>query len=249
MMCTISDLLSTPGSFVIGHRGAAGLAPENTLPSFLCALDWRCPMIELDVHLASRSANEKELVVIHDRKLSRTTSGKGLVSDHTLAQLRTLDAGEGALIPTLTEVFSLLQTHEAIHAQRVALNIELKGAGTGREVAQWLADLPSWPIVVSAFDHEELKLFRTLDAHTPVAPLFDKYRKDWLETAQSLQAVGVNLSLKLASPQTVEEISEAGFPVSVYTVNDPGIALKLKARGVKGIFTDRPDLLMPALSG
>ncbi len=248
-MCTISDLLGTPGSFVIGHRGAAGLAPENTIPSFQRALDWRCPMIELDVHLTSLRANEKNLVVIHDEKLSRTTSGKGLVSDHTLAELRTLDAGEGAQIPTLTEVFSLLQSHEAQHGQRVVLNIELKGRGTGIEVAQWLAGMPTWPIVVSAFNHEELKFFRTLDAHTPVAPLFDKYRKDWLETAQSLNAVGVNLSLKLARRATVEEISEAGFPVSVYTVNDPGIALKLKDRGVKGIFTDRPDLLMPALSG
>jgi glycerophosphoryl diester phosphodiesterase len=247
-MCTISDLLGAPGSFVIGHRGAAGLAPENTLPSFQRALDWRCPMIELDVHLASPGAKEQELVVIHDEKLSRTTSGKGLVSEHTLTELRTLDAGEGALIPTLTEVFMLLQAHEAQFDQRVALNVELKGAGTGVEVAHWLASMPVWPVVVSSFNHEELAMFRTLDAHTPVAPLFDKYRKNWLETAQALEAVGVNLSLKLARQQTVEEISEAGFPVSVYTVNDPGVALKLNALGVKGIFTDRPDLLMPALS-
>jgi len=248
-MCTISDLLSAPGSFVIGHRGAAGLAPENTLPSFQRALDWHCPMIELDVHLTRLSTNKKELVVIHDEKLSRTTSGKGRVSDHTLAELRTLDAGEGALIPTLTEVFSLLQVHEQQCGQRVALNIELKGAGTGIEVARWLTGISAWPIVVSAFNHEELKVFRTVDAHTPVAPLFDKYRKDWLETAHSLEAVGVNLSLKLARPQTLQEISQAGFPVSVYTVNDPGVALQLKAQGVKGIFTDRPDLLIPALSG
>ncbi|MCR9258489.1 MAG: hypothetical protein NXH95_02110 [Pseudomonadaceae bacterium] len=247
-MCAISDLLSTPGSFVIGHRGAAGLAPENTLPSFQRALDLRCPMIELDVHLADLRAKEKQLVVIHDKKLSRTTNGKGLVSDHSLAELRSLDAGEGALIPTLAEVFSLLQSHERRFGQTVALNIELKGEGTGIEVAQWLAKMPSWPVVVSAFNHDELRSFRTLDASTPVATLFDKYRKDWLETARSLKAVGVNVSLKLARQAMVEEMSEAGFPVCVYTVNDPGVALQLKARGVKGIFTDRPDLLIPALS-
>ena len=247
-MCIISDLLGTAGSFVIGHRGAAGLAPENTLPSFQRALDWRCPMIELDVHLANLAADAKDLVVIHDKKLSRTTSGKGLVADHTLAELRTLDAGDGALIPTLTEVFTLLQAHEEKYAQTVALNIELKGAGTGVEVAGWLTRLPTWPVLVSSFNHEELRSFRALDAKTPVAPLFDKYSKDWHKIATSLDAVGINLGLKLASAQRVKEISDAGYPVCVYTVNDPQVALALRARGVKGIFTDRPDLLMPALS-
>ncbi|XOV82031.1 MAG: glycerophosphodiester phosphodiesterase [bacterium] len=247
-MSAISDLLSAPGSFVIGHRGAAGLAPENTLPSFQHALDWRCPMIELDVHLTSATAQAQDIVVIHDRKLSRTTNGTGLVADHSLAQLRLLDAGNGAGIPTLTDVFSLLQQHQVRHGQTVALNIELKGADTGPAIARWLDAHARWPVVVSSFSHRELRRFRELDNITPVAPLFDKYRKDWLVTATSLQAVGVNLSLKLASVRWVREISAAGFPVSVYTVNDPAVALQLRDRGVKGIFTDRPDLLIPALS-
>ena len=247
-MSTITDLLNDPGCFVIGHRGAAGLAPENTLPSFQEALNWRCPMIELDVHLSGASKNQQELVIIHDRKLSRTTSGKGLVSNHSVTELRALDAGGGAQIPLLTEIFALLYRHAEICGQVVALNIELKGAKTGTEVAQFLDNLRDWPVLVSSFDHEELDRFRQLDPHTPVAPLFDKYQKDWLKTAQSLNAAGINLGIKIATPQRVQEMTEAGFPVSVYTVNDPAVALQLQASGVKGIFTDRPDLLMPALT-
>src|SRR5687768_16876385 len=80
---------SRPGPYVIGHRGAAGYAPENTMVSFERAIALRADAIELDVHPTS----DGELVVIHDPVLDRTTNGKGLVCAQTLAQIRKLDAG------------------------------------------------------------------------------------------------------------------------------------------------------------
>ena len=247
-MHIIHELLQRSGSFVIGHRGAAGLAAENTLPSFAKALDWRCPMIELDVQLCGSRSNRQNLVVIHDKKLNRTTNGKGLVADYSLAELRKFDAGGGAKIPLLSEVFALLQNHQAETGQTVALNIELKGSQTAAAVAQTVQFYQDWPVLVSSFDHQELQAFRHLDTHTPVAPLYDKYRSNWLEVARGLGACGINMGLKITNAARVEAMSRAGYPVSVYTVNDPATALKLKAMGVRGIFSDRPDLLTPAIA-
>lgn len=108
---------------VIAHRGDTAAGPENTLPAFAAAIDAGAAGIELDVH----PSREGALVVHHDYYLDRTTNGAGLVSDHTLAELRALDAGAwfdekfaGEAIPTLEEVLSLA-------AGRVRLEIELKG--------------------------------------------------------------------------------------------------------------------------
>ena len=102
MVSALADFL--PADFtVIGHRGAAGLVPENTLPSFQRALDLGCPMLELDVHRVIDAHQQTQLLVLHDEDLERTTSGTGELAAHTLAQLRRLDAGNGAPIPLLDE--------------------------------------------------------------------------------------------------------------------------------------------------
>ena len=89
----------------IGHRGAAGHAPENTLVSFEKAIDLGCDMTELDVHICGSG----ELVVIHDETVDRTTNGSGRVSELTLREIKILDAGDGEEIPTLEEVLELLR--------------------------------------------------------------------------------------------------------------------------------------------
>lgn len=112
---------------VIAHRGASSRAPENTLASFQAALDIGVDGIELDVHLS----RDGHLVVIHDANLRRTTNGQGLVHEHTLAELKALDAGSwhgaafaGERIPTFEEVLDLV-------GSRVPLQVELKGATEG----------------------------------------------------------------------------------------------------------------------
>src|SRR5438270_14072854 len=86
--------------WVVGHRGAMGHSPENTMASFERGLELGADWIELDVHLSRDGA----LVVIHDETLDRTTNGHGLVREHALSELKRLDAGDGQRIPTLDEV-------------------------------------------------------------------------------------------------------------------------------------------------
>ncbi|MDZ7825633.1 MAG: glycerophosphodiester phosphodiesterase family protein [Gammaproteobacteria bacterium] len=146
----------------IGHRGASGLAPENTLPAFELAVALGVDAIELDVHLC-----EGELVVIHDDDLTRTTSGRGRVATSTLAGLRELDAGDGNRIPLLTEVLDRV-------ADRCTLNIELKGAGTAGPVIDLLRRRGADPDrhLLSAFDHVELEHARAAAPEFPRGALF-----------------------------------------------------------------------------
>ena len=112
---------------IFAHRGASAQAPENTLAAFELALTQGAWWLELDVQCL-----EDELVVLHDDTLDRTTDGEGPLAALTLAQLRALDAGQGERVPLLRELLERL-------AGRAALNVELKGPGTGAPAARLLA--------------------------------------------------------------------------------------------------------------
>lgn len=222
---------------VIGHRGAAGLAPENTLESFRRAFDCGVNAVELDVHLV-----EGELVVIHDDTLERTTNGIGRVAEQTLDALRGLDAGNGARVPLLAEV--------AAHVPRgVGLNVELKGAGTGLPLAGFLRSRSDLDVLVSSFDHDELRRFRSRDASTPVAPLFHRWRKTAWTTAAELGAFAVNLSRRAATSERFADAAARGLRCFVYTVNDLEKARRLVDDGASGVFTDYPDRITPGALG
>lgn len=216
---------------VIGHRGAAGLAPENTLPGFRRAYACGVSAVELDVY-----AVEGELLVIHDDTLERTTSGRGAVMATPLAALRRLDAGAGASIPLLSEVVAELPA-------TVGLNIELKGPGTADPVAAFLRTRPGLDVLVSSFDLAQLAHFHDLAADVPVAPLFSRWNSGIWDTAAALDAWSINLSRRAATPQYLAEAARRGFRTLVYTVNALPLARRLIAAGATGIFTDRPDLL------
>ena len=100
---------------IIAHRGASGHAPENTMAAFRLAMEQHADGIELDVMLSK----DGHVVVIHDATVNRTTNGTGRVSALTLAELQTLDAGNGEHIPTLEEV---LETF----GDQWVINVELK---------------------------------------------------------------------------------------------------------------------------
>ncbi|MDZ7686139.1 MAG: glycerophosphodiester phosphodiesterase family protein [Gammaproteobacteria bacterium] len=140
-----------PPFLCIGHRGAMGYRPENTLPAFELALAMGCPWVELDVHLC-----EDERIVIHDDSLERTTNGTGRVSGVELDDPRSLDAGDGARVPTLAEVIEFIDG-------RAGINIELKGKGTGPAVSRLLTDYCESAhhpdeFLLSSFSHDELRV-------------------------------------------------------------------------------------------
>lgn len=227
----------TSGFVVIGHRGAAGLAAENTLPSFQIALDMGCRGIELDVHRVVDEKQRTRLAVIHDERLDRTTNRRGLVSTLTAEALGALDAGNGAGVPMLDEVVELIDQPD-----KSFLNIELKGKDTAAPAAAFLAQHPRIRALVSSFDHDELRHFRGLDDATAVAPLFSRRRRSLIDTAQALDAVCINAAYPMVDEPLLEACRDAGYPVLVYTVNQLADAQRLKTLGAAGIFTDRPDL-------
>jgi glycerophosphoryl diester phosphodiesterase len=223
---------------VIGHRGAAGLKPENTLPSFSAALELGVDAVELDVHLV-----EDALVVIHDPTLDRTTNGTGRLSACSLDALRDLDAGNGARVPLLEEVFDLVPPD-------VGINVELKGAGTGERLAEFLTGQQRPDVLVSSFNRPELSAFRNRCPQANVAPLFSRWHPGIWEIAARFRAWSVNLNTRLATRRRIEDAQNRGYRVLVYTVNDLDLARSLVDAGVHGVFTDHPERIrVPVLGG
>ena len=230
---------------IIGHRGAAGLRPENTLPSFQHALELGCRWLELDVHCLTDGA----LVVIHDEDLARTTDQQGPVAELATADIANIDAGQGTRIPHLQEVFALVSEHAKRHGELpdYTINIELKGKGTATPVAEFLGAMSSIApaVLVSSFDHEQLRTFRKHDQQTPVAPLFHRCQARCNDIATDLDASAINMNWRILTPSRINTIREAGFRLYAYTVNNAVLATRLQRWGIDGIFTDRPDKFLP----
>ena len=220
----------------VGHRGAKGYAPENTLASFRKALEQRVEIFELDVRLC-RSG---ELVVLHDDTVERTTNGSGAAADLTIAQLKKLDAGQGEKIPALEEVLELT-------AGRCGVNIELKGEATEQPVAGIIARSVAegvWTyghFLVSSFDHEKLRQIRELDPRIRIAPLVVEIPKDFLDIARGLRAWSVHVAKENLNQENVQDFQRAGFKVFAYTANSASEIGRLKTLGVDGIVSDYPD--------
>jgi len=239
----------------IGHRGASGHEPENTLRSIRRALALGANGIEIDVRLT----RDGELAVFHDARLSRVTDGGGLLARRTLAELRQLDAGKGEKIPTLREVLDLL-------AGRAWLNIELKAPGTGAAVlreAERAIREGGWnprDLVVSSFDRGELAAMLRCAGTSETAGLAKTGRSPGVprvpfgigvlvsrrpaslaRLAAPLGATSLHLPRRLAIPTLITRAHSLGLRVYVFTVNDGAEIARLKSMGVDGVFTDFPE--------
>jgi len=183
---------------IFAHRGANAVAPENTLPAFEKALELGVDGIELDVQATADGA----LVVLHDFRLERTTTGAGPLRTHTLAQLASVDAGircDDAFsctpIPTLEQVFDLVE-------DRCIVNVEIKNMdwNGGRE-AEPLARLIKRrglkeQVIVSSFNPMSLRKMRQLDPSIALGLLyFSKPPRQGGETGSLMQKVR-NLPLR-----------------------------------------------------
>lgn len=226
---------------IIAHRGASGLAPENTLKAIRLALTLGAQAIEIDVQRA-----DGELWVFHDRRLERCTNGGGVLTAQSRAYLAGLDAGEGEPIPTLWQVM------EAI-AGKAELHIELKGAQTADEVARLTrraeAELGFTPAhwVVSSFHHPELARFAALRPEIRLGALTSTIPLTLAKFAAELGAWSLNCDLDFVDEALVMDAHRRGLKVLVYTVDHTADLAALAAMGVDGIFTNRPDrFLTPA---
>jgi len=239
---------------VIGHRGAAGCAPENTLAGLRRAKALDCRWVEIDVRLSA----DREPILLHDNRLRRTTGGRGSAAQLPLAALRRLEAGRwfapefaGEPIPTLAEAVALLASLE------LGANIELKadpGAAevTGEVVAGALARLwpPQLPApLLSSFSPRALTAVRQRAPQFARGMLFRAVPRDWHERAETIGGSSIHADQRRLTPAIVAEIREAGYCLLAYTVNQPGRAQVLLNWGVTSVFSDVPHIILAALSG
>jgi glycerophosphoryl diester phosphodiesterase len=237
--------------WVIGHRGAMGHCPENTFVSFERALELGADWIELDVHLTRDGA----LAVIHDELVDRTTDGHGLVKDHTLAELKQLDAGAwfgsdfaGQRIPTLDEVLVWAR------ARNTVVDIEIKNApiyyaGIEEAVVESLdrAGMAQQVIVIS-FDHRSVQRVKALDSRIVTGVLYAARPTDGgLGLAHAAHADALLPHWAYVTPEDVQLAHDAGLAVAPWASSDPEILRNLVAAGVDAIGTNHPDVLRQIL--
>jgi glycerophosphoryl diester phosphodiesterase len=226
--------------WVVGHRGAMGHCPENTMASFERGLELGADWIELDVHLSRDGA----LIVIHDETLERTTNGHGLVRDHTLAELKALDAGNGERVPTLNEVLEWAKERDTI------VDIEIKNApsfyqGIEDKIVAALDEVGvTEQVVVISFDHVAVQRVKAVDTRVATGVL---YACRPLNGGVSLaREAGADVLLPHWVHVTQPDVKRAhqeGLYVAPWATSDPNVLRRLIDSGVDAIATNHPDVL------
>ena len=222
----------------IAHRGAKGYEPENTLQAFQKALDLNADGIELDVHLSA----DGHIIVIHDETIDRTTNGKGLVNTLSLTELKSFLIANQLEIPTLIEVFDLVD-------KKCLINIELKGLGTSSKVVQLIEEYISeknWNydhFIVSSFDWDLLQETSNLNPNIAIGVLTEENLDTALAFAEKIKARAIHPDYHLLNLENTKEIQKKGFLVLPWTVDSDEDIQKIKSYNVDGIISDFPDKL------
>ncbi len=221
------------GMLCIGHRGARGHEPENTIRSVQKAIELGADGVEIDVYFVGN-----ELLVFHDTTLDRTTNGRGRLMRKTLIELRALDAGKGERIPTLREIFDAVD-------RRAFVNIELKGRNTSKPVAALIGEYVRErgcefsDFLVSSFHRRELRAL--VGGKVPLGILFKRSARRFAKLAAELGAVAIHPHIRFTNRRLVDRAHASGLKVFVYTANRPRDIARMKALGVDGVFTDFPE--------
>ncbi len=243
--------LTKPLYGLIGHRGVAGHAPENTIASLKAAHDMGLNWVEIDV----RQDKNGELVIFHDPTLNRTTNGDGPITLHGVNELKNLDAGswfsskfEGEKIPTLIEALN------SLIKLKLNANLEVKCPPTPpkAQMKRFATDLSNtlkahWPPhlmlpLVSSFNIPFLRIYKEIAPDSPVGVLADKLSDDILKLVRETSNCTLNCGARYLTPKKVEEISNSGIPLLIYTINDKKIGQDFLNAGAFGIFSDKPDV-------
>jgi glycerophosphoryl diester phosphodiesterase len=215
---------------IIGHRGAAGLALENSRSSLLAAIEQGVDMIEFDVRLTA----DDHLVVIHDKETGRVSEDKRTVREQTLGELRKSGLSNGEDILTLDEALNVIGSTPVI--------IELKDKQSVDELLLVLERHPNAQPNVASFDHDELRNVRRVLPHVPIYVLEHYAATDIIHSAHNMHATGIGLNKWLINPLTYQMAKHYKLEVYLYTVNSPILArfLKLFYPNIS-LCTDRPE--------
>jgi glycerophosphoryl diester phosphodiesterase len=215
----------------IGHRGAAGHAPENTIAAIRRGIALGVDFVEMDV----QRSQDGRLVVMHDLSVDRTTNGKGLVSELTWEELRSLDAGGGEGVPSL-------QAALAVANGSVGVMLEAKAEGVGVALHRAVQESRfAGSVVYASFLHAEMLAIRRVDPLARTMALLEGVPVSGAAFAEEAKATLVGLAIDFATAEFVAELHEVGQEVWVYTVNDPRLIERAINLGVEGIISDFPE--------
>ncbi len=229
-----------------GHRGAKGLAPENSIAAFEKAIALGVDTLEMD----AQSTSDRVLVVYHDQKIDGARcrgSGSKLFKDLTLEEVKAIRCKEGVAIPTLEEVLRL--AHAAPYPVRANVEIKMKNPSHGIPVGEFAALLVDvidatgmrGRVLVQSFEAEALRSMRRIAPDIPRAVLV-RNRESYLEMVQDTTASVLLPRSNRLKQEDVEAFHDLGVAVIPWVVDDPKEMQRLRSWGVDGIITNRPDV-------
>jgi glycerophosphoryl diester phosphodiesterase len=227
---------------IFAHRGASAIEPENTLLAIQSAIDMNADGIEIDIFEV-----DNRLVVIHDRRLERTTSGSGLIFQQSFESIRQLDAGKGQRVPTLDEVLAIIPEH-------CLLNIELKAVNTVALVLESIdkaiasCGIKAKQLLISSFNHLQLQQISQQRPDLAIGALTASIPLGYAEFASQLNAYSVNMSIYAVTKPFIEDAHQRGLKVFVYTVDELEDIKMLSTLAVDGIFANNPKKAKQYLS-
>lgn len=226
---------------VIGHRGAAGLAPENSLKAMKAGLQAGADMLEVDV----RMTKDRRIVAIHDSRLTRTHRHREAVSGLTYEQLQVLTADNP--IPLLESILDK-------YFGKVLLNIESKSRGCGEALVallenRYIKKATDWDkLIISSFKGTELSRIRRLAPHANLAMLHNENPFIFVAYERSVRFTAVGFHRLYLNPLALEIAKRAGLFIYAYTVDRVGALSLLEDQGVEGVVTNYPDKFVAALA-
>ncbi|HEX5235427.1 MAG TPA: glycerophosphodiester phosphodiesterase family protein [Silvibacterium sp.] len=215
----------------IGHRGAAGHAPENTIAAIHAGISLGADLVELDVQLT----RDGRLVIMHDERVDRTTNGTGSVCEKTFDELQLLDAGNGEHVPSLEAALGAA-------SGRAGVMLEAKTPGIGPDLYSAVqASAFSGSVIYASFLHAEILAIHGIDPQARTMALIECIPISGIAFAREANAALVGLPLHSATAEFVTALHDAGLEVFLYTVNEPSLIAVAVELGVDGVISDYPE--------
>lgn len=220
----------------IGHRGAKGERPENTLLGIEYALDCGLDGVEIDIH----GSRDGVLTVIHDDTLDRTTNGRGAVKNHDFGDIQNLDAGNGQRVPRLEEVLELFASHP--RKSELTLFIEVKALGLEEQLIKLIQSYrEEFKIIVKSFNHRVLKSITHSDAQIPCACLIYGLPINPVQIAKNCGAQTISVSIHTFDKKLVSDCHEQGITVCAWNCNSAEQIEYFRKTGLDWLCTDFPS--------
>lgn len=219
---------------LVGHRGAMGLEPENTLRSFRRAVQDGADAVELDLRLSA----DGHLVILHDADVRRTTNGTGAVARMTLAEIRALDAGDGERVPTFDEVLDAID---------VPIQAEIKAPEALPVALDVIRDRKLLDrVTVTSFSVDVVRQALELLPGLRAGLISSKAPREYVDLARSMGAQVLCFGVAALDAEVVELGHHHRLQVMGWPVNDTERLLHALRSGADGVTSDLPGSLRDA---